>query len=109
MRPNRLFKGYRNDAFACANIRHIGEGAERRFRYAARRAEKGLVVPIVTVCYAGELNALHALSGYQELVDACRARGVELLSAMMSMSGDSSVGEGARGLALADEGHDVDG
>lgn len=104
-----LVKGYRNDTFACAKIRHFDDGAERLFRYAARRVEKGLAVPIVTVCYAGELNALYALPGYQELADACQAHGVELLAAMMSMSGASNVGEGALGLALADEEHDFDG
>ncbi|MCK5771524.1 DegV family protein [Algiphilus sp.] len=103
-----LVKGYRNETWACAKLRHFEEGAERLFRYAAARVEKGLLEPFVTVCYAGDLDELRALPGYAHLSEACEANGVALLSAMMSMSGAANVGDGALGLALADEEHEFE-
>lgn len=104
-----LVKGYRNQTYACARLRNFENGAERLFGYAARRVQAGLALPIVTVCYAGELAELHALPGYRQLSQTCAKQGIELLDSMMSMSGASNVGEGALGLALADVEHDFDG
>lgn len=104
-----LIKGYRNQTFACAKLRNFETGAERLFRYAARRVERGLALPVVTACYAGELKELQSLPGYRHLHATCVKHHVDLLPAMMSMSGASNVGEGALGLALADGEHEFDG
>lgn len=103
-----LIKGYRNETFACAKLRNFEYGAEQLFRYAARRVQCGLTVPIVTTCYAGEVSEMQALPGYQHLAEACARHNVELLSSMMSISGAANVGEGALGLALADDPHDFE-
>lgn len=104
-----LIKGYRNQTFACAKLRSFENGAQRLFDYAARRVEAGLLLPIVTTCYAGDLTELHALPGFHHLSQVCTRRGVTLLSSVMSISGASNVGDGALGLALAADAHDFDG
>lgn len=104
-----LVKGYRNQTFPCAKLRNFESGAERLFNYAARHVESGLLVPVVTVCYAGELKDLFSLPGYSNLALSCSKHGVQLLSSMMSMSGAANVGDGALGLAFADGEHEFDG
>jgi DegV family protein with EDD domain len=104
-----LVKGYRNQTFPCAKLRNFESGAERLFNYAARHVQNGLLAPVLTVCYAGELKDLFSLPGYSHLAMTCAKHGVQLLSSMMSMSGAANVGDGALGLAFADVEHEFDG
>lgn len=86
-----------------AKIKGFEPACERLFAFARTRVSAGLLSPTLCVSYGGELDDLHALPGYQALVDHCQANGVNVLESVMSLTGMINVGKGAVTLAFADD------
>ena len=103
-----LLRCFRGETGPVGKVRGFEHGAEVLFGYAAKRVRKGLLVPMVSVSYGGDLEVLGKLPGYAGLKVACEECGVELMEAPMSITGMVNVGEGAVTLGLAAEDHEAD-
>ncbi|WP_198670308.1 DegV family protein [Dyella sp. C9] len=103
-----LLRGYRGETGPVGKVRGFEHGAETLFNYAAKRVHAGLLVPVVSVSYGGDLAELPKLPGYGALRTACEECGVELMEAPMSITGMVNVGEGAVTLGFAAEEHVAD-
>jgi fatty acid-binding protein DegV len=62
-----------------------------------------LSVPLMTLVYGGDLQDLNRIAAINQLEQACRKHGVQLLRSMMSMTGLVNVGAGGLAIALASE------
>lgn len=102
-----IIKGYRNTTGPCGKVRHFEDAAQKGFAYLKARIQKGLMTPILSLSYGGEINVMRGLPGYADLMSYARTQGVEVLESVMSITGSINVGEGALAFAFADEPHEV--
>ncbi len=76
-----------NDEF---EIHHLKIGyklaIKKLFQHAELCLEKGLLLPIIYVSYAGVLNELHAMEAFKSLQNKAKEQGVIVISGMMSVS-----------------------
>lgn len=100
-----LLRCFRGETSPVGKVRGFDHGAEVLFSYATQRVRAGLLVPLLSVSYGGDLAVLPQLPGYAELRLACEENGVELMEAPMSITGMVNVGEGAVTLGFAAEEH----
>jgi len=70
---------------------------------AARHVELGLATPTVCVSYAGDLESLFTLPGFELLNAECKRRSVELITSSMSMTGCLTLGPDALSVSFASE------
>jgi len=98
-----ILRGWRGDTQPVAKMRGFDHGAEALFAHTAQRIRESLMVPTVCVSYGGLLAELHELPGYEQVPQACREAGVELLESTMSITGMVNVGEGAVTVGFACE------
>ena len=100
-----LLRCFRGETGPVGKVRGFDHGAKMLFDYATQRVQAGLLVPVVSVSYGGDLSVLSNLPGYAGLRAACAESGVELMEAPMSITGMVNVGEGAVTLGFAAEEH----
>jgi DegV family protein with EDD domain len=103
-----LLRGYRGDTSPVGKVRGWEHGCETLFQYAAERVRAGLLVPVMSTAYGGDLAELPKLPGYDKLAQACDECGVTLMQAPMSITGMVNVGEGAVTIGFAAEEHQVE-
>ncbi len=94
------------DTYPVARVRGHEAGMAQLFEYARRRIERGLSVPYVCVSYAGDPAALERLPQYQALQETAEAHRVQVLTAIMCLTGGVNLGPGTLSLALAAPPHD---
>ncbi|MEO9216048.1 MAG: DegV family protein, partial [Rhodanobacter sp.] len=82
-----LLRCFRGETGPVGKVRGFDHGAEMLFGYATKRVRAGLLVPMVSVSYGGDLAVLLHLPGYAELRAACEECGVALMEAPMSITG----------------------
>lgn len=64
----------------------------------------GLMVDAVCLSYGGELDTMRNLPGYEAMVATCREHGVEVMEAMMGLTGIINIGKGSLTASYAKEG-----
>ncbi len=102
-----VLRAYQNDTGPIAKIKGFDAAAARLMSFTAARVEKGLLAPVVALCFGGELARMRALPGYAELRLVCSRLGVEITESVMSVTGGVNVGEGALAVAFASEPHEA--
>jgi len=93
-----IVRAYRKNTQPAGKVRGFEAGAEALFQHTIERVKVGLMVPVVSLSYGGELDDLRTLPGYQSLCDVCAEHGVSVLESVMSMT--AMVHVGAEGLAV---------
>ncbi len=93
-----IVRAYHKDTLPVGKVRGFEAGAEALFQHTIKRVRTGLMVPVVSLSYGGELDDLHALQGYQSLCEVCAEHSVNVLESVMSMT--AMVHVGAAGLAV---------
>jgi fatty acid-binding protein DegV len=97
----RMHRGHTD---AIARARGSEEGARRVLQHAEQCLRGGdLMVPAISVCYAGPLDAVRAMPAFQSLERTARSQGVELMLAPMSLTVALNVGARAFGLSYLSE------
>ena len=97
--------GYGDQTQPVDKVRGFEAAVERLFDYAVGRVTEGLISPYLVVSYAGELEELRAMPGFDRLQQECRDAGVELLCSVMSVTAGVNLGPGAVSLGLIAEPH----
>ena len=100
-----VLHGYRGNTEPVAKIKGFDNAVQTLFGFVGKRVAAGLMTPVVCVSYGGPLEELRALPGYQQLRDTCQQQGVQLLEAVMSLTGMVNVGKGAVTIGFADGPH----
>ncbi|MGH8033342.1 MAG: DegV family protein [Luteimonas sp.] len=101
-----ILRGYRGDTGPVAKVKGFDPAVRKLFEFAARRVDKGLMTPTLTLCYGGELDEMRALPGYVQLRDACGGGNIEIFESVMSLTGMVNVGKGAVVVGFAAEPHE---
>lgn len=103
-----LLRCFRGETGPVGKVRGFEQGAEALFNYATKRVRAGLLVPLLSLSYGGDIAVLSHLPGYAALRAACEECGVEVMEAAMSITGMVNVGEGAVTLGLCAEEHNAE-
>ena len=86
-----------------AKVRGFEPACEKMFNQATRAVGQGLLSPVVSISFGGDLEEMRRIPGYASLKQACANNGVELLESMMSLTGLINVGAGTLSVAFAQE------
>lgn len=97
--------GYGDETKPVDKVRGFEPALEKLFNYAIRRIEMGLMVPYLSISYAGELDDLSQFPRYADLKTTCEQHEITLLESVMSVTGGVNIGPGALSLALIAEPH----
>lgn len=84
-----------DQTFPVAKVRGFDNGVQRMFEHAARCIEQGLLAPLVCVSYAGDVEAVKQLPGYDHLAEVAENHDVRLLNSSMGLTGGVNIGPGA--------------
>ncbi len=87
-----------------AKLRGFEPACEKMLNYATRAVGQGLLTPVVSLAYGGDLDEMRNMPGYASLKQACLNNGVTLLESMMSLTGLINIGAGTLSVAFAQEG-----
>ena len=87
-----------------AKLRGFEPACEKMLTYATRAVGQGLLTPVVSLAYGGDLDEMRNMPGYASLKQACLNNGVTLLESMMSLTGLINIGAGTLSVAFAQEG-----
>ena len=85
----------RGDTAPVAKVKGFENAAEKLFKFAGSQIRAGLMTPTMSLSYGGELDAMRALPGYDDLRVTCASHNIELFESVMSLSGMVNVGKGA--------------
>lgn len=94
----------RGNTSPVAKIRGFEPAAQKLFDTVILNVRDGLMVDAVCLSYGGELDVMRNLPGYDELISTCREHGVEVIEAMMGLTGVVNIGKGALTAAYSKEG-----
>lgn len=97
-----IIHSYRGETAPVAKIKGFEPAARRLFDFACERVRAGLMTPVLSLSYGGELSEMRRLPGYVALRAQCEEHGIELIESVMSLTGMVNVGKGALTLAFAD-------
>ncbi len=100
-----VLHGYRGNTEPVAKIKGFDNAVQTLFGFVGKRVATGLMTPVVCVSYGGPLDELRALPGYAQLRQTCDNHGVQLMEAVMSLTGMVNVGKGAVTVGFADGPH----
>lgn len=100
-----VIRGYRGDTGPVGKVKGYDPAVKKMLEFAARRVDKGLMTPTLTLCYGGELDEMRELPGYTQLREACGSNNVEVFESVMSLTGMVNVGKGAVVVGFAAEPH----
>ena len=103
-----VLHGYRGTTGPVAKIKGFDNAVQRTLAFATQRVRAGLLTPTLCLSYGGELDAMRALPGYDELRAACAGQNVEMFESVMSVTGMVNVGKGALVVGFAAEAHKFD-
>ena len=98
-----VIHSFRGETAPAAKIKGFEPACRRLFDYTCERVRAGLMTPVVSISYGGELEEMRKLPGYVALRAQCEEHGVELIESVMSLTGMVNVGKGAITLAFADD------
>ncbi len=104
MKP--VIRGHRGETASVASIRHFDEGSKRLCHFVAERIRGGLLTPTLCVTYAGDLEKLEKLPGYQELKMVAQEYRVKLYTSVASITACINIGEGALAFAFCAPEHE---
>ncbi|HEX7340627.1 MAG TPA: DegV family protein, partial [Rhodanobacteraceae bacterium] len=96
-----ILRGWRGQTSPVAKLHGFESGAQALFKHVVGRIRAGLLTPTVTLSYGGDLDTMRNLPGYEQVPEACREAGIELLESLMSITGMVNVGEGALAVGFA--------
>ncbi len=85
------------------------KSAKQLFNHVGKQIEKGLLSPLVTVNYGGQLDALRSLPGFSDLKAIAEKHRVQLISSVMSIAGGIYASVGSISIAFAAEPHEWEG
>lgn len=91
----------RGETGPVGKVKGFENAARLLFDKVAARVREGLAAPTVCVSYGGELAGLHALPGYESLLQVCAQHGVATHESVMSLTGMVNVGKGSLVVAFA--------
>ena len=94
----------RGNTTPVAKIRGFEAAAQKLFDTVIVNVRDGLMVDAVCLSYGGELDAMRNLPGYEAMVATCREHGVEVMEAMMGLTGIINIGKGSLTASYAKEG-----
>lgn len=95
-----------DDTRPVAKIRGWEQGAEAVFRNITRLIRaNALLAPYVCISYAGELQVVKNLPGYQELEHAAEAHDIEILACVMGVTGGVNLGPGTLTAGIISQPH----
>lgn len=91
-----------NDEFNVHNSKMSYKKASKSlFEYAERCLDKGLLLPIIHVSYAGRIKDLHELKEFKSLQSKAKKNGAMVITAMMSVSACINYSTGSISLGIA--------
>ncbi|MFL0809532.1 MAG: DegV family protein [Agarilytica sp.] len=94
----------RNDSsYLAAKSFGFRKAAKQLFEHASIQIESGLQFPMLVLNYAGPLEELAQLPGYQELKSTAEAHKVKMMTSVMSLAGGIYTSVGSISLAMACE------
>ena len=99
----------RGETGPVAKIKGFDNAVQRTLAFAAQRVRAGLLTPTLCLSSGGELEAMRALPGYEDLRATCASQNVELFESVMSVTGMVNVGKGALVVGFAAEAPRFDG
>ena len=94
----------RGNTAPVAKIRGFEAAAQKLFDTVIVNVRDGLMVDAVCLSYGGELDAMRNRPGYEAMVATCREHGVEVMEAMMGLTGIINIGKGSLTASYAKEG-----
>ena len=95
---------HRGETRAIAKARGTEDGVRRLLAHAEACIRTGsLLTPAVAACYAGDIDEVESLPGWESLKKTAASRKVELMLAPMSLTVALNVGAGAFGLSYLSE------
>lgn len=100
-----VLRAYRGASEPVAKLRGFEPSAQKLFEFTGSKVREGLLTPVVTLDYGGELDELRALPGYAALRQTCAEHGVSVYESVMSLTGMINVGKGALGIGFAAKPH----
>jgi len=100
-----VLRAYRGVSEPVAKLRGFEPSAQKLFEFTGSKVREGLLTPVVTLDYGGELDELRALPGYAALRQTCAEHGVSVYESVMSLTGMINVGKGALGIGFAANPH----
>lgn len=103
MKP--LIVAHGNQSSAAGAIRGFDRAARRCFEFIGKRIEAGLKLPAVSIAYGGELSALRALPGYEEMLGVARKHGITVYSSMQCISTAATGSPGSLSFGFCAEPH----
>jgi len=84
-----------NETKPVASLRHFEDSAKRLFEFAEERIRAGLLTPILTLGYVGELTEMRKLPGYEDLRRTAEIAGVDVLEGVGNITAAVNVGPGS--------------
>ncbi len=96
---------HQGNTYPVAKLRGMDAAAQNLFSHVGRDVRAGLLVNTLALSFAGPLEQVHALPGYDTLKQTCADAGVELLEMVMSLTGIVNLGKGALSIGYAREGN----
>ncbi|MBE2211446.1 MAG: DegV family protein [Xanthomonadaceae bacterium] len=94
----------RGNTAPVAKVRGFEPAARKLYDTVILNIRDGLLVDAVCLSYAGELDDMRNLPGYDDLVATCSEHGVELIESMMGLTGVINIGKGSLTAAYSKEG-----
>jgi len=95
--------GSGDETYPVAKVRGFDNAVERVFDNATKRIESGLLAPVVCISYAGPVETIKKMPGYDRMVKAANAHNIEVLESMMSITGGVNIGPGAMSVGFIAE------
>jgi DegV family protein with EDD domain len=101
-----LIRGNRGETASIASIRHFDEGSKRLCHFVGERIRAGLLTPTLCVTYAGDLDKLDKLPGYDEVKAIAAEHGVTIYASVASITACINIGEGALAFGFCAPSHE---
>lgn len=98
-----ILYGHAGETRTAAKVRGFDKAAEKMLLEVATCVRRGLLIPHVTLSYAGPVEKLRKLPGYQELATACQSQNATLHETTMSLTGAINLGAGAVSVGFASQ------
>jgi len=99
-----------DSSYVATKVFGFKNSAKQLFDHARYKITAGeLLSPFVTIDFAGSLDQLKSLPGFQELDNAAKSRKIKLTPSLMSVAGGIYTSVGSISLAMAAERHEWQG
>ncbi|KGI78817.1 DegV family protein [Oleiagrimonas soli] len=98
-----ILRGWRGNTEPMTKVRSFEGAAETLFKHIEDRIRHGLMVPVVSLSYGGDLDVMHHLPGYDDLRRTCSDHGIDVMECPMSITGMANTGQGGLCAGFASE------